>query len=576
QTENGKESVALNASLAEQLKTKVGDTILLRVHKPSLLSRDAPISPQQDFSTAFRLKVSAILFDAELGNFSLRANQIPPFNAFVPIEFLQGKLDMEGKANLLLTGSSENQNTLEKLETTLRKHWQLADAELELRPVTNQAVLELRSARVFLDPPIVQAAVNSAPQVNLVSTYFVNELRVANQTTPYSMVTAIGDPIVPKEMQDNEILINQWLADDLQAKVGDELQLRYFTVGADQRLDEQTNLFRIRAIVPLAGIYAARDLMPDFPGVAKAEKTEDWDAGFAIDMKKIRPKDEQYWKEWRGTPKAFVTLPAGEKMWSNRFGTFTAIRFPSAQPSEIQGKLRGILQPASLGLSFQPVREQALAASSQSQDFGQLFLGFSFFLIFAALILVALLFQFGLEQRSTEIGTLLAMGFQPKQVRNLLLGEGMALALFGGILGAVGGIVYARGMLLGLQTIWISAVGTSSLEFHVTPMTLVIGAIASFAVSTLTIWLAVRNKAKRPAHELLSQGAELELENTQVKSASRNWAKWIGIVTGIAAIGLVASAIVKKNDAAAGIFFGAGALLLISGLAFASSFLKHL
>ncbi len=572
----GKESVVLNASLAGQLKTKIGDTVLLRVHKPSLLSRDAPISPQQDFSTAFRLKVSAIVSGAELGNFSLRANQVPPFNAFVSIEFLQGKLGLEGKANLLLASASESQNALENLETSLREHWQLADAELDLRPVTNQTALELRSARVFLDPPIVQAAVNAAAPANLVSTYFVNELRVADRTTPYSMVTAIGNPIVPKEMRDDEILINQWLADDLQARTGDELRLRYFTVSADQRLDERTNLFRIRGIVPLDGIYADRDLMPDFPGVSKAEKTEDWDAGFAIDMKKIRPKDEQYWKERRGTPKAFVTLAAGEKMWSNRFGTFTAVRFPASKPSEIVGKLRGLLEPASVGLSFQPVREQALAASSQSQDFGQLFLGFSFFLIFAALILVALLFQFGLEQRSTEIGTLLAMGFQPKQVRNLFLREGMALALVGGILGAVGGIIYARAMLLGLQTIWRAAVGTSSLQFHITSMTLVIGTVASFVVSTLTIWLAVRNKAKRPAHELLSQGAEFELENSRANSGSRNWATWIGTVAGTAAISLVTWAIVQKNDAAAGIFFGAGALLLISGLAFASSFLKHL
>ena len=38
-------------------------------------------------------------------------------------------------------------------------------------------------------------------------------------------------------------------------------------------------------------------------------------------------------------------------------------------------------------------------------DFGGLFIGFSFFLIAAALLLMALLFQFGLEQRATEIGT---------------------------------------------------------------------------------------------------------------------------------------------------------------------------
>src|SRR5579872_7384754 len=38
------DEVVLNEPLAEQLKVKVGDTVLLRIQKPSLLSRDAPIS----------------------------------------------------------------------------------------------------------------------------------------------------------------------------------------------------------------------------------------------------------------------------------------------------------------------------------------------------------------------------------------------------------------------------------------------------------------------------------------------------------------------------------------------------
>ena len=50
------ETVVLNEPLAQQLQAKVGDTILLRVQKPSLLSRDAPISPQSDSSIALRVK----------------------------------------------------------------------------------------------------------------------------------------------------------------------------------------------------------------------------------------------------------------------------------------------------------------------------------------------------------------------------------------------------------------------------------------------------------------------------------------------------------------------------------------
>src|SRR5439155_10840854 len=186
--------------------------------------------------------------------------------------------------------------------------------------------------------------------------------------TPYSMVTGAGAPLVPPEMRDDEIVINQWLADDLGAKVSDSLRLTYFVLGTTRRLEEKQNTFRIRGIVPLEGPYADRELMPDFPGLAKAESTENWDAGFPIQMSKIRPKDEKYWKDHRGTPKAFVTLSAAQKMWANRFGNLTAIRFPTGTATnEIAQNVLRKLAPAQLGLAFEPVRAQALAASSEGQ-----------------------------------------------------------------------------------------------------------------------------------------------------------------------------------------------------------------
>src|SRR5215470_16742580 len=141
-------------------------------------------------------------------------------------------------------------------------------------------------------------------------------------------------------------------------------------------------------------------------------------------------------------------------MWGNRFGEVTAIRFmdspgiPTAEHWEkFQAALLGTLKPEELGLRFEPVREQALKAAEQSQDFGQLFLGFSFFLVVAALLLMALLFQFALEQRATETGTLLALGFTPRQVRRFLLSEGATLAFMGGLIGTLAGLCYARAML---------------------------------------------------------------------------------------------------------------------------------
>ncbi|MEP6663450.1 MAG: ABC transporter permease, partial [Verrucomicrobiota bacterium] len=272
-----------------------------------------------------------------------------------------------------------------------------------------------------------------------------------------------------------------------------------------------------------------------------------------------------------GVPPAF----SSESKTAARAGALAGQPERPPYVKNLEENLRRNLDPASLGFVFQPAHEQALNASAQSQDFSGLFIGFSFFLIVAALILISLLFQFGLEQRTTEIGTFLALGFRPKQIRRLLLGEGIALAFLGGILGMAGGIFYAKAMLLGLTTLWRDAVGTSALHFHATPMALVGGFIGSLLVSGLTIWLALRNQAKRPAHELLDQGAELE-QNVPQNAKSKKWSWWIGIFSLAIAIGLTAFAISKKENADPGIFFGAGALLLIAGLAFTANFLKWL
>ncbi len=512
------DAVVLNRTLAEQLAVKQGDSIVLRVQKPAQLSRDAPLSPEEDVSVALRVNVSDIVSDDQFGRFSLQANQMPPFSAFVSLPQLQKRVAVTNQANLLLVGPKAHSSSagsseaiLETASKALAAHWTLADAQAELRRVSDSA-LELRSSRVFLDAPLADAALKASPEARGLLTYFVNELRIGTNATPYSMMAACGTPLIPAEMRDDEIILNQWLADDLGAKPGDELETSFYVVGTMRKLEEHRAKFRVRAIVPMSAPWADPTLMPDFPGLTDADNCRDWDTGFPIHTDRIRDKDEKYWDDHRGTPKAFVTLAAGQALWSNRFGNLTAVRYPVAESSEkIASAIHQNLEPSLVGLSFQPVRAQALAASAQAQDFGQLFLGFSFFLIAAALLLVALMYQFGIEQRAREIGTLLSLGLTPKQVRRLLLWEGGALVAIGSVIGVPGGIWYAQAMLHGLSTIWRSAVGTSSLRYHAEPATLIIGVVASILVAWLAIWLTVRKQAGQPARQLLAEGADADL-----------------------------------------------------------------
>ena len=568
------DSMIVSDRLAAKLGVQVGDEVLLRVDKPSLLSRDAPLSTVEDATVPLRLPVGAIVGDAEFARFSLEANQIPPMNAFVPLQKLQQTVGMEARANGLLVGARQDGSAPTPAEATsaLWGRWQFDDSGLELKENLKQGALELRTTRVFLDPPVGEAALKASPNAQGILTYFVNELRLGDRSTPYSTVAALQSPLLPADMEPGETLINRWLADDLQAKVGDEIKLTFWLVGPMRKLIEQSSTFRVRAILPMEGAAADPDLMPDIPGLSDKKNCRDWEPGVPIDLDKIRDRDQAYWTAYRGTPKAFITLAAGQRIWNNRFGNLTAVRFPTAAASRatVETQLRQALSPASMGLFFTPARELALAASSQAMNFGGLFLAFSFFLIVAALLLTMLLFAFGVEQRAEEVGTLLALGLHRKRVQRLLLLEGGALALVASLLGAACAVFYTQAVVRGLSTIWRGAVANSALVYHAEPTTLIGGAVAAFLVAALAIWLVTRAQAKAPARELLAAGTESETRLMAFPAkAGRNRlpglaTALIGILGALLLIGLAAT---SSSEHAAERFFGAGALLLIGAIA---------
>src|SRR4029077_7448467 len=149
-----------------------------------------------------------------------------------------------------------------------------------------------------------------------------------------------------------------------------------------------------------------------------------------------------------------------QKLWSSRFGKLTSIRVHGAA-DEFAAQLRAHLDPAAAGFTVFPVRAQALAASEGSTDFGEYFVYFSFFLMAAALLLAALFFHLGIEQRLREIGAFRAMGFSNAAIRNLFLMEGSVLALAGCVVGIVGAAGYGALMVDGLRTCWCGAGGAA-------------------------------------------------------------------------------------------------------------------
>jgi ABC-type lipoprotein release transport system permease subunit len=547
--------ILLSPALARELGSKPGDTILLRVPKPSAIPLESLHGRKENIGQTIRLTMSGVMSR----DFSLRPQQGDVRAVYVPLTRLQRDLAQQDKVNAILVERQAN------LAAVLKARYRLEDLGLRLRRLETPECWSLESDSGMIPDATAGAALAAAKSLGLraepILSYLANGLRIGTRDIPYSMVTALDGP--PAPAADDGITLNQWAARDLTAKPGDTVTLDYYVWQSEGRLDTATAQFRVAGIVPIAGAAADRNFAPHYPGITESGSLHDWDPPFPLDLARIRPLDEQYWKQYRATPKAFIRLARGRRLWGTRFGSLTSIRiFPPA--AQFESALRDAIDPAAAGLVVLPVRQQGLAASEGATDFGEYFVYFSFFLMVSALLLTGLFFKLGVEQRMREIGILRALGFPPAKIRNLFLLEGVALSTAGAIAGAVAALGYGALILYGLRTWWVDAVGTRSLSLHAATPALLWGAAAGAVTSLGTIaWTLRRMRSATPRGLVAGER----------KAGPGRWRMPAAIGTAVIAVTLIAAAWLGKLDQTAG-FFGAGALLLIAALLVESAWLR--
>ena len=581
--------VMLNESLAREVGVAAGDSVLLRFQTDTLVPSESVMGRKGDNVRTLRLTVAAVVPNRGPGRFGLQPSQQLPFNAYLPLEAAQRALEQDGRANALFVAGSDGE--AHQVNGILQDVLTLGDLNLSMRRLDDS--LSLGTDRIVLEIPVAEAALRAAEKANLgampILTYLANTLRAGEREIPYSTVTAIGlNPAAAGEsllllngspaptLTGDEMLLNEWAARDLKANVGDAIEMTYYVVGAGGALDTATHRFSLRGIVRLRGLAADRHLAPDYKGMSDTERMGDWDPPFPVDLTKIRLIDEDYWERYRSAPKAFVALETAKSLWTSRFGQLTSIRFA---PPDIQTQGQSIerteatfreaflreLDPAALGLAFQSVKAQGLAASSGATDFSGLFIGFSLFLIVSAAMLVTLLFRLGVERRAKEIGLLLSTGHPVASVRKLLLAEGALISLAGCLVGLPAAVGYGALMVHGLRTWWSAAVGGSFLELHIGTPSLVGGAVGAFLMMVISIWLSLRRLRRFSPRSMLAGALEEERSDAATERASRR-PRRLAYGSAATAVLLLALALAKAiPDVAA--FFGIGALLLVAAIA---------
>ncbi|HEY7116854.1 MAG TPA: FtsX-like permease family protein, partial [Tepidisphaeraceae bacterium] len=381
----------------------------------------------------------------------------------------------------------------------------------------------------------------------------------------YAIAAGISD-LDGKPLAPNEAAVNQWTADQMGLKPGDLLTFDYYVRKPNGDLVETRSrtTFKVARILPMTGIGADPTLTPTYKGLTDADTIADWrpPAGLNINKKLVTKADEAYWSQHKAAPKVFISLETAARLWGTAFGDVTSLRVPADKGEAFATALAKQIPPAAMGMIFRPIKSQQLAAASGGTEFGGLFIGFSFFLLIAAILLVAMLFRLSIEQRARQLGLLSACGFAPRQLRNLCLREGLLLAIVGGILGGALAVAYTALIIHGLRTWWVGAIGTTALRLHVVPATLAGGLVASVIVAMLAILWAVRRVAKAPPASLLAgalQSAAVRLARPPKKSLV------IALLAALAAIVLFAAGATRKIDTT-GAFLGGGSMLLLAAL----------
>lgn len=590
--------VYLNATLARQLNVHDGEPVTLHLQRESATPRESLLGHKkaEEIDRRVNMTVHVLAEDAAYSQVSLIPSPEAPRNAFVYLPYLQDRLEQTGKVNALFAGGPRKD-----LQAELERKLKLEDWNLTLRPsLRPNGYLSLESERLILEPAAENAVSDARLKGSPTLVYLANRITAIGKekrtTVPYSVVAAVdldSPGATEKELSkhvaalgERDIILMEWENDPWGAKIDDKVEVEYYRPDITDRFETATATFRVAAIVrlpfadkrtPSQDPLADRRMTPEVRGVTDRPLRR-WNAPFPMNYDLIRTVDDNYWDTYNSTPRAYISLAQGKKLWASRFGNLTSYRIvppDGDNPADtIEKKLLAQLDPAAGGFVFDQVRENALQGSRGGTDFAMLFLAFSFFLILAALLLVGLLFRLNLDRRAREVGVLLASGYRLRTVRWLLLLEGMVIAAVGAVLGLGVAVLYGDWLLGRLREWWPGGLDRDTLQLHVTPLSMILGFVAAMIVTLLTIAWAVRGLGKMTPRALI-QGQTGD-ENTGVAATPSRRRFWtiIGSLAGALAC-LVAGFFLPGGEARAGTFFGSGMLLLVAGVAALSLWMRR-
>ena len=316
------------------------------------------------------------------------------------------------------------------------------------------------------------------------------------------------------QLHGDETILTDYAAKRMNAHVGDSVVMEYYVSrGGLKRLETRSHRFRVVSIVPISEIQRQAELLTaDFPGLSGVKRCTDWDSDLPIDMSRITRADEDFWAEYRHTPKALVSLDAVGKDWIGSYGVATKIVVNGVST----------LHPSLFTLHLLQPRASAIRAAQNGTDFGLLFLALGFFIIIAAILLMQNPLSEMYQLRRPEIQLFSVMGFSRGKVQRRLLAEALPVVLMASPVGVLLGYAYAAVILWLLAGPWSGATHTDGFGLHARVSTVLIALVVAVLLALLVLCLAVRSglRARRSPSPLRPRSGSWLISHERLLTSS--------------------------------------------------------
>jgi len=473
------EKTRINTALAKEITPDEQATIVLRLPAIGLVPSGS-LFVTENYTTSLRLTFDGIVEAADGGNISMKNEQILPYNIFVNRQELAEVLDIDGKVNLILTNKQLS-------DTDFSNTWDYKSSGLSVNQ--GDGFAEILSDRVFIQEEVVDYVIKHNSEPNRLFSYLANAIEFDNQSIPYSFVTAM-DQYKGETLQQDEVILSDYTANRLNAKVGDKVDIAYFTSQDLKTLSTKSIQLKVKKVVPLTELQADESLSANFPGLSDVERCTDWDSDLPINMDLIKNEDERYWELYRNTPKAIIAYDTVVNDWGNAYGSATSVRISNEQVN-----LEG-LNATMLGVQLIHPRGAGIYAAKNGVDFSGLFLALGFFIIISAMLLMKVPLSEMLFIRRNEINLLRNLGYSHRRIIQIFWTESAPVVIVSSVVGVVAGLLYTSLVMWLLGNIWKGATQTDGFSVYPSLITLVLGLIIGIGLSLLLLLQSIINSLK--------------------------------------------------------------------------------